>query len=99
MFVQDSAPAHRAKTIREFLKKQLSFFVRKDVWPSSLPDLNPCDYCLWSEVEKMSNNKPHNTVSQIFSEHSDHFAGSMSSMPVALSEGVYSRLLMLKART
>ena len=46
MFVQDSAPAHRAKTVREFLKKQLYFFVRKDVWPSSSPDLNPCDYWL-----------------------------------------------------
>ena len=51
MFVQDSAPAHGARTVQEFLKKQLPLFVWKDV-----------DYWLWSKVEKMSNNKPHNTT-------------------------------------
>ena len=68
MFVEDSAPAHEAKTVREFLKKQLPLFVRKDVWPSSSPDLNPCDYWLRSKVEKMSNNKPHNTVESLKSD-------------------------------
>ena len=68
MFVQDSAPAYGAKTVREFLKKQLPLFVQKDVWPSSSLDLNPCDYWLWSEVKKMSNNKPHNTVESLKSD-------------------------------
>ena len=52
MFVQDSASAHRAKTVREFLKKQLPFFVRKDIWPSSSPDLNPCDYWLKAKLKR-----------------------------------------------
>ena len=68
MFIQDLAPAYGAKTVRKFLKKQLPFFVRKDVWPSSSPDLNPCDCWLWSEVEKMSNNKRHNTVESLKSD-------------------------------
>ena len=68
MFVQDSAPAHGGKTVREFLKKQLPLFVQKDVWPSSSPNLNPCDYWLWSKVEKMSNNKPHNTIESLKSD-------------------------------
>ena len=44
MFVQESEPAHGAKTVQEFLKKQLLLFVPKDVWPYSSPHLNPCDY-------------------------------------------------------
>ena len=52
LFVQDSAPAHEPKTVREFLKKQLPLFVQKNVLPSSSSTLNLCDYSLWSEVEK-----------------------------------------------
>ena len=68
MFLQDSAPAHGAKTVRKFLKQLLPLFVWKDVWPSRSPDLNLCDYWLWSAVEKMSNNKPHNTVESLKSD-------------------------------
>ena len=68
MFVQDSAPAHGAKTVQEFLKKQLPLFVPKDVCPSSSPDLNLCDYWLWNKVEKISNNKPPNTIESLKSD-------------------------------
>ena len=68
MFFQVSAPAHGAKIVREFLKKLLPLFVRKDVWPSSSPDLNLCNYWLWSKVEKISYNKPHNTVESLKSD-------------------------------
>ncbi|QQP57940.1 Transposable element tcb2 transposase [Caligus rogercresseyi] len=35
-FQQDSAPAHKAKTVQAWLKE--------NTWPSNSPDLNPCDY-------------------------------------------------------
>ena len=44
MFIQDSVPAHGSKTVQKFLKRELPLFVLTTVWPSSLPDLNPCDY-------------------------------------------------------
>ena len=68
MFVQDSIPAHKGKTVPEFLKIQLLLFVRKDVWPSSSLYLNPCDYWLWRELKKMSINKPYNTVELLKSD-------------------------------
>ena len=42
MLVQDSAPAHGAKKVRDFLKENLPLMVSKDIWPSSSPDLNVC---------------------------------------------------------
>ena len=41
IFIQDSAPAHRSKTVQKFLKRELPLFVPSTIWPSSLPDLNP----------------------------------------------------------
>lgn len=65
MFVQDSAPAHGSKTVQTFLKREIPLFVPSNVWPSSSPDLNPCDYWLWGDVEKVSNSQPHNTVASL----------------------------------
>ena len=62
MFIQDSAPAHGSKTVQKFLKRELPLFVPSTIWPSSLPDLNPCDYWLWGNVEKVSNAQPHSGV-------------------------------------
>ena len=62
MFIQDSAPAHGSKTVQKFLKRELPLFVPPTIWPSSLPDLNPCDYWLWGNVEKVSNAQPHSSV-------------------------------------
>jgi hypothetical protein len=65
MFVQDSAPAHGSKAVQEFLKAELPNFVPKEVWPSSSPDLNPCDFWLWGAVEVKSNAAPHNTIASL----------------------------------
>jgi transposase len=62
MFVQDSAPAHGSKMVQQYLREQLPLFVSKDIWPSSSPDLNPCDFWMWGVVEAKSNATPHNSV-------------------------------------
>ena len=36
--------------------------VPEDIWPSTSPDLNPCDCWLWCEVEKVSNNDAHTSI-------------------------------------
>jgi len=40
-FQQDSAPAHRAKTTQEWLKRELPDFIASDEWPAASPDLTP----------------------------------------------------------
>lgn len=51
MLIQDSAPAHGAKQVQTYLKENLPLFVLKDIWPSSSPDLNVCNYWLFSMLE------------------------------------------------
>ena len=62
IFIQDSAPSHRAKIVQNLLRKELkSRFVANTEWPSSSPsslyspfssDCNPVDYYLWNEVKE-----------------------------------------------
>ena len=65
MFVQDSAPAHGSKTVQDYLQQKMPLFVPKDMWPSSSPDLNPCDFWLWGVIEEDSNAAPHNSVDSL----------------------------------
>ena len=58
MLVQDSAPAHGAKQVQTYLKENLPLFVPKDIWPSSSPDLNDCDYWRFRVIERKSNVNP-----------------------------------------
>ncbi|KPJ20472.1 Transposable element Tc3 transposase [Papilio machaon] len=48
VFQQDSAPAHRAKSIQDWLAAREIDFIRHEDWPSSSPDLNPLDYKIWT---------------------------------------------------
>ena len=64
-FIQDLAPAHGSKTLQDLLMRELSLFVLKDVWPSSFSDLNPCNYWLWSEIEKVSDNDAHTSIGSL----------------------------------
>lgn len=55
IFMQDGAPPHIAKPVKEFL---LSNFGEKVIsrhfprpWPPRSPDLNPCDYFLWGYLK------------------------------------------------
>jgi len=45
-FQQDSAPAHKAKVVQEWLKASVPHFWDPQTWPSNSPDMNPCDYYL-----------------------------------------------------
>ena len=65
MLVQDSVPAHGAKQVQTYLKENLPLFVPKDIWPSISPDLNVCDYWLFSVIERKSNVNPHSNVKSL----------------------------------
>lgn len=65
MLVQDSAPAHGAKKVQDFLKENLPLMVPKDIWPSSSPDLNVCDYWLFGVIEGKSNVTSHSSVNSL----------------------------------
>ena len=65
MLVQDSAAAHGAKKVQTYLKENLPMFVPKDIWPSSSPDLNVCDYWLFSVIEGQSNFIPHPNLNSL----------------------------------
>ncbi|QQP51310.1 Transposable element tcb2 transposase [Caligus rogercresseyi] len=43
-FQQDSAPAHKAKLVQSWLKKNVPNFWDFNTWHPNSPDLNPCDY-------------------------------------------------------
>jgi len=44
VFLQDSAPAHRARQTVELLQRETPKFVAPDLWPPHNPDLNHVDY-------------------------------------------------------
>ncbi|KIH55190.1 hypothetical protein ANCDUO_14657, partial [Ancylostoma duodenale] len=50
-FQQDSASAHKAKTIQRWCQKELPDFIAYKGWPSNSPDLNPLDFSGWSVLE------------------------------------------------
>ena len=52
IFVQDSAPSHRANMVQDFLTEQLRRrFVKCTDWPPASPDCNPLDYFFWDRVQ------------------------------------------------
>ncbi|QQP41915.1 Transposable element tcb2 transposase [Caligus rogercresseyi] len=61
-FQQDSAPAHRAKIVLDFLALKTPNFWPPSFWPANSPDLNPCDYYLWGKVEGLACKKYHTSV-------------------------------------
>ena len=67
LVVQDSEPAHEAKKVQDgsVLKFNLPWMVPKDIWPSSSPDLNVCDYWLFGVIEGKSNVTSHPSVNSL----------------------------------
>jgi hypothetical protein len=53
IFQQDSAPAHEAKTMQQWLENHVPEFISSEHWPSASPDLNALDCKLWSVLEGM----------------------------------------------
>jgi inhibitor of nuclear factor kappa-B kinase subunit alpha len=66
VFQQNSAPAHKAKTTQEWLRRNVLAFVRAEDWPSGSPDLNPLDYKLFLAVlEDTACLKHHNNLDSL----------------------------------
>jgi inhibitor of nuclear factor kappa-B kinase subunit alpha len=61
-FQQDSAPAHRAKSVQEWCRTQLPDFITSTEWPPYSPDLNPLDFSVWAVLESKACAKRHTNV-------------------------------------
>lgn len=64
-FQQDSAPAHRAKTVQDWCKKNFPSFISAAEWPPYSPDLNPLDYAIWGILEAKACAHAHKTVDDL----------------------------------
>jgi inhibitor of nuclear factor kappa-B kinase subunit alpha len=65
VFQQDSAPAHKAKTTGEWLRRNLLDFVSAENWPLWCPDLNPLDCKLWTLWKDMACQNNHNNLESL----------------------------------
>jgi hypothetical protein len=52
MLQQDGAPAHSSRLAMEWIEQRCPDVVKKDEWPSNLPDLNLLDYHVWGAMLK-----------------------------------------------
>lgn len=64
-FQQDSAPAHKAKLVQDWLKAHTNDFISPKEWPPYSPDLNPLDYSVWSVLEAKACARPHSNVASL----------------------------------
>jgi len=62
---QDSAPAHKAKTTQEWLRRHVPAFISAEDWPSGSPALNPPDNKLWVVLDDMTCRKRHNNLDSL----------------------------------
>jgi len=53
VFVQDSAPSHRAKATQNFLQDNMPDFISLQEWTPHSPDLNPLDYSVWDILHEL----------------------------------------------
>jgi hypothetical protein len=65
VFQLNSAPAHKAKTTQEWLRKHVPAFISAEIWPSGSPDLSPLDYRLWAVLEDKACQKRHNNLDSL----------------------------------
>ena len=65
MFLQDSAPAHRARATVEYLCQATLEFISPDLWLPNSPDLNLVDYKIWGCVQKHVYQKPIRDMDQL----------------------------------
>ena len=51
VFMQDGARSHTANETVRFLNQQRYLtLLQPNMWPPNSSDLNPVDYCVWSEM-------------------------------------------------
>jgi hypothetical protein len=62
-FQQDSATPHTARVSMEELRQVFwDRIISRGLWPARSPDLNPCDFYLWGNLEqKVYKPNPHTT--------------------------------------
>ena len=65
VFQQDLAPAHKAKTTPEWLRRNLLAFISAKNWPLGSADLKPLDSKLWAVLEDMECQKCHNSLESL----------------------------------
>ena len=65
VFQQDSAPAHRAKTVQTWCAKNFPDFISWNQWPPSSPDLNPMDFSIWNILKKRVCKKRHKDLKSL----------------------------------
>ena len=53
VFMQDSAPSHRAKASQNFLRENTPDFISSQEWTTQSPDLNPLDYSVWDVLQEL----------------------------------------------
>jgi hypothetical protein len=55
----------KAKTTREWLRRNFRLFINAEDWTSGGPDLNPRDYKLWPVLEDIACQKSHNNLDSL----------------------------------
>ena len=65
VFMQDGAPAHKAKTTQSWLSSHVPGFIASHEWPPYSPDLNPMDFYVWGRLEERVNNKEHRSLEEL----------------------------------
>ncbi|QQP48703.1 Transposable element tcb2 transposase [Caligus rogercresseyi] len=73
MWTQDGAPSHTSDLCQKFCTANMAHFWPKDMYPSSLLDLNPLDFAVWGELEKKTNRTRHPNVDAIKDNVSEEF--------------------------
>jgi len=53
VFMQDSAPSHRAKATQNFLRDNTPDFISSQEWTAHSPDLNPLDYSVSDILQEL----------------------------------------------
>jgi hypothetical protein len=65
VFQQDSVPAQKAKTIQEWLRRNLLAFISTENWLSGSTHLKTLDNKLWAILEDMACQKRHNSLESL----------------------------------
>ena len=53
VFMQPSAPSHRAKATQNLLRDNTPDFISSQEWTPHSPDLNPLDYPVWDILQEL----------------------------------------------